>query len=82
MAQKIEFVKAGSLPTLAAKFDEVLAQYSDDNRREDGRYIVTPIGFAVDIQGYVLAVRVEATHKTRWEEPGVKTHFRPIQNRR
>lgn len=80
MAQKIEFIRANSLDSLAAKFNTFVEGYSADLR-----FIITPVGFVTiaNEEGYhdprfVLAVLVEATHKRRFEDkeaaaPGV-TH--------
>lgn len=60
MAQKIEFIKSDSLEGLAESFNTFVEKFVTDVR-----YIITPIGFIKDVgdYDYVLAVRVEATHK-------------------
>ncbi len=63
MAQKIEFLRASNTTELAVKFDTLVESFGGDNR-----FIITPIGFITDrasgADHYVLAVLVEATHKT------------------
>lgn len=64
MAQKIDFIRAGSLDTLAAEFAEYVKQYAVDSN-----YVVTPIGFIVVGTSFVLALSVDATHKRVFQEP-------------
>lgn len=64
MAQKIEFIRASSLTSLAEDYNAFVEGFADDPR-----FILTPIGFATDADDYVLAVRVEATHKRTFIDP-------------
>jgi hypothetical protein len=67
MAQKIEFLRATDTDRLSAKFDDLVESFHGD-----ARFIVTPVGFVVaEDGGYMLAVRVEATHKTTFEARGL-----------
>ncbi len=63
MAQKIEFIRASDLDSLAKGFNTFAEGYSSDLR-----FIITPIGVVKDDNDYVLVVRVEATHKRRFED--------------
>ena len=58
MAQKIDFIQASSPDKLTERFAEFLRCYERDTR-----YVVTPIGFGVTDDSYLLAVSVQATHK-------------------
>ncbi len=58
MAQKIEFIRADSLEGLAESFNSFVEQFVSD-----ARFIITPIGFVKEEGVYVMAVRVEASHK-------------------
>ncbi len=64
MAQKIEFITAGSLDDLGERFNAFVESFHDD-----ARFIITPIGFVKDGGRFVFAVRVEASHKTTFVEP-------------
>lgn len=65
MAQKIEFRTASNLNDLEAEFAAIVARYA-----VDPNYIVTPVGFTANaLDGYVLAVSVDATHKRIFQEP-------------
>lgn len=60
MAQKIEFLRAVDTDVLSARFNDLVESFGGDNR-----FIITPVGFVVaEDGGYLLAVLVEATHKT------------------
>lgn len=68
MAQKIEFVRAKSLKDLKEEYKTFVTAIL-----KDVRFIVTPVGFIKDEDQqdgkvYVMAVCVEATHKTRWDD--------------
>lgn len=57
MAQKIEFIVSPNLQGLKEGFNRIIAEFGDV------KFIVTPISFSYVGDEYVLAVRVEATHK-------------------
>lgn len=68
MAQKIEFVRARSLKDLEEAYKTFVTAIL-----KDVRFIVTPMGFIKDEDQqdgkvYVMAVCIEATHKTRWDD--------------
>lgn len=63
MAQRIEFIKSNDLDVITESFDDLVETFHGD-----ARFIVTPVGILKDGDEYVLAVRVEATHKTTFRE--------------
>jgi hypothetical protein len=61
MAQRIEFLRASDTDALATEFNDLIERL----HAFDARFIVTPVGFVASAPGgYVLAVLIEAPHKT------------------